>query len=154
MESVAPSLAGFTLPAIARATGVSTSAAAKWRAGRRIPQSSTLGGAGGADRSRAARITERSEALKTRGFSSITMTEGMSVARYSGSQLRCTLAQSPPCRAYPEVPRNIGRMSGPSIERWTESPLSLDNGDSVVSSASLAAAPAFVEVESRVGDKR
>ena len=36
-ESVGPALAGFTLPAIARATGVSTSAAAKWRAGRRVP---------------------------------------------------------------------------------------------------------------------
>jgi CRISPR-associated endonuclease Cas1 len=36
-ESVGPALAGFTLPAIARAAGVSTSAVAKWRAGRAIP---------------------------------------------------------------------------------------------------------------------
>jgi len=35
--TVQPLLAGFTLPVIARATGVSTSAAAKWRAGRRVP---------------------------------------------------------------------------------------------------------------------
>ncbi len=35
--TVQPLLADFTLPAIAKATGVSTSAAAKWRAGRRIP---------------------------------------------------------------------------------------------------------------------
>jgi hypothetical protein len=36
-ESVGPALVGFTLPVIAKATGVSTSAAAKWRAGRRVP---------------------------------------------------------------------------------------------------------------------
>jgi len=36
-ESVGPALAGFTLPVIAKATGVSTSAAAKWRAGLRVP---------------------------------------------------------------------------------------------------------------------
>ena len=36
-EHVAPKLATFTLPAIARATGASTSAASKWRAGRRLP---------------------------------------------------------------------------------------------------------------------
>ncbi len=35
--TVQPLLAGFTLPAIAKATGVSTSAAAKWRAGRSTP---------------------------------------------------------------------------------------------------------------------
>jgi hypothetical protein len=35
--TVQPALAGFTLPVIAKATGVSTSAAAKWRAGRAIP---------------------------------------------------------------------------------------------------------------------
>jgi hypothetical protein len=34
---IRPLLAGFTLPAIAKAVGVSTSAAAKWRAGRAIP---------------------------------------------------------------------------------------------------------------------
>ncbi|MBF6558173.1 MAG: CRISPR-associated endonuclease Cas1 [Acidimicrobiales bacterium] len=34
---VQPMLAGFTLPAIAKETGVSTSAAAKWRAGRTTP---------------------------------------------------------------------------------------------------------------------
>jgi CRISPR-associated endonuclease Cas1 len=36
-ETIQPLLADFTLPAIAKATGVSTSAAAKWRAGRRVP---------------------------------------------------------------------------------------------------------------------
>jgi CRISPR-associated endonuclease Cas1 len=35
--TIQPALAGSTLPAIARATGVSTSAAAKWRAGRATP---------------------------------------------------------------------------------------------------------------------
>lgn len=35
--TVQPALAGFTLPAIARATGASTSAASKWRAGRTVP---------------------------------------------------------------------------------------------------------------------
>jgi hypothetical protein len=35
--TIQPKLAGFTLPAIAKAVGVSTSAAAKWRAGRRVP---------------------------------------------------------------------------------------------------------------------
>ena len=35
--TVQPALAGFTLPVIAKATGVSTSAAAKWRAGRATP---------------------------------------------------------------------------------------------------------------------
>ena len=35
--TVQPLLAGFTLPAIPKATGVSTSAAAKWRAGRATP---------------------------------------------------------------------------------------------------------------------
>jgi hypothetical protein len=35
--TVQPLLAGFTLPVIAKATGVSTSAAAKWRAGRATP---------------------------------------------------------------------------------------------------------------------
>jgi CRISPR-associated endonuclease Cas1 len=34
---IQPLLAGFTLPAIARATGISTSAAAKWRANRATP---------------------------------------------------------------------------------------------------------------------
>jgi hypothetical protein len=34
---VQPRLSAFTLPTIATATGVSTSAASKWRAGRRIP---------------------------------------------------------------------------------------------------------------------
>ena len=37
IEQIAPALAAFTLPAIARATGVSTSAASKWRAGRTTP---------------------------------------------------------------------------------------------------------------------
>jgi len=36
-EVIAPKLATVTLPAIARATGVSTSAASKWRAGRKMP---------------------------------------------------------------------------------------------------------------------
>lgn len=36
-EQVAPKLASLTLPAIARATGASTSAASKWRAGRTTP---------------------------------------------------------------------------------------------------------------------
>ncbi len=36
-EQVAPRLATLTLPAIAKATGVSTSAASKWRAGRAVP---------------------------------------------------------------------------------------------------------------------
>ena len=36
-EVVAPGLATITLPAIAKATGMSTSAAAKVRAGRRVP---------------------------------------------------------------------------------------------------------------------
>jgi CRISPR-associated endonuclease Cas1 len=36
-DTVQPLLTDFTLPAIARATGVSTSAAAKWRACRRVP---------------------------------------------------------------------------------------------------------------------
>ena len=36
-EQVAPKLASLTLPAIARATGASTSAASKWRAGRTVP---------------------------------------------------------------------------------------------------------------------
>ena len=35
--NVQPALAGFTLPAISKATGVSTSAASKWRSGRAIP---------------------------------------------------------------------------------------------------------------------
>ena len=35
--TIQPALAGLTLPAIAKAAGVSTSAAAKWRAGRAIP---------------------------------------------------------------------------------------------------------------------
>jgi hypothetical protein len=34
---VLPGLAGVTLTAIGKATGVSTSAASKWRAGRRVP---------------------------------------------------------------------------------------------------------------------
>jgi len=34
---IAPQLATLTLPAIAKATGVSTSAASKWRAGRAVP---------------------------------------------------------------------------------------------------------------------
>lgn len=37
LEEVAPRLATLTLPAIARATGASTSAASKWRAGRTTP---------------------------------------------------------------------------------------------------------------------
>ena len=37
LEEVAPALAALTLPAIAKATGVSTSAASKWRAGRTTP---------------------------------------------------------------------------------------------------------------------
>ncbi len=36
-EQVAPRLATLSLPAIARGTGVSTSAASKWRAGRAVP---------------------------------------------------------------------------------------------------------------------
>ena len=36
-EVIAPQLATVTLPAIAKATGVSTSAASKWRAGRAVP---------------------------------------------------------------------------------------------------------------------
>jgi hypothetical protein len=36
-DEIQPSLASFTLPMIAKATGVSTSAAAKWRAGRAGP---------------------------------------------------------------------------------------------------------------------
>ena len=36
-EHIAPRLATLTLPAIAKATGVSTSAASKWRAGRSVP---------------------------------------------------------------------------------------------------------------------
>ena len=35
--TVQPLLASFTLPVIAKVTGVSTSAAAKWRAGRATP---------------------------------------------------------------------------------------------------------------------
>jgi hypothetical protein len=34
---VQPRLPAFTLPTIAKATGVSTSAASKWRAGRTVP---------------------------------------------------------------------------------------------------------------------
>ena len=37
VEQIAPKLAVLTLPAIARATGVSTSAASKWRSGRTTP---------------------------------------------------------------------------------------------------------------------
>jgi hypothetical protein len=36
-STIQPALARFTLPAIAKATDVSTSAAAKWRAGRATP---------------------------------------------------------------------------------------------------------------------
>lgn len=36
-DQIQPGLASLSLPMIAKATGVSTSAAAKWRAGRAIP---------------------------------------------------------------------------------------------------------------------
>ena len=36
-DQIQPGLASFTLPMIAKATGVSTSAASKWRAGRALP---------------------------------------------------------------------------------------------------------------------